>query len=205
MGNFMSKELKLDGVQGFCRASYSRPKPVVLDEDNTASMYRDMTGWTIHRKRAWTAALSGCHYDYIDFSITVGSEQGTPASRAAIRNWMQHLSDFMGSFDYIHSKPDENWIVEHPQNLVASTLSASRSDFVAYLADSRELSDPTAGDSIAGAVSVKLPQGTYDLSLYSPVTGEYSPAIEVRGGEKTVVTLPSFKQDILIRAIRRGN
>jgi len=205
MGNFMSKELKLDGVQGFCRASYSRPKPVVLDEDNTASMYRDMTGWTIHRKRAWTAALSGCHYDYIDFSITVGSEQGTPASRAAIRNWMQHLSDFMGSFDYIHSKPDEDWIVEHPQNLVASTLSASRSDFVAYLADSRELSDPTAGDLIAGAVSVKLPQGIYDLTLYSPVTGEYSPAIEVRGGEKTVVTLPSFKQDILLRAIRRGN
>ena len=91
MGNFMSKELKLDGVQDFCRATYSQPKPVVLDEDNTASMYRDMTGWTIHRKRAWTALLSGCHYDYIDFSITVGSEAGTAASRAAIRSWMQHL------------------------------------------------------------------------------------------------------------------
>jgi hypothetical protein len=205
MGNFMSKELMLDSVQGFCRASYSRPKPVVLDEDNTASMYRDLTGWTIHRKRAWTAALSECHYDYIDFSITVGSEQGTAASRAAIRSWMQHLSDFMDSFDYVHSKPDQNWMVDYPRNLTASALSATGSDFVAYLGDSRELSDPTAGESIAGAVSVKLPSGTYDLSLYSPVTGEYSPAIEVRGGEKVAISLPPFKQDVLIRAIRRGN
>jgi len=149
--------------------------------------------------------LSGCHYDYIDFSITVGNEQGTAASRAAIRSWMQHLSDFTGSFDYVHSKPATDWIIEYPQNLVASALSASGRDFVAYLADSRELNDPSAGDSITGAVSVKLPQGTYDLSLYSPMTGEYSPAMEVRGGEKTVVTLPSFKQDILIRAVRKVN
>jgi hypothetical protein len=205
MGDFMSKDLKLDGVQGFCRASYSRSKPVVLDEDNSASMYRDMTGWTIHRKRAWTALLSGCHYDYIDFSITVGSEQGTRASRVAIRSWMQHLSEFTGSFDFVHSKPAPDWIAEYPRNLVASALSASGLDFVAYLADSRELNDPTAGESIAGAVSVKLPQGTYDLSLYSPVSGEYSPAIEVRGGEGAVITLPPFKQDILIRAIRRAN
>ena len=48
-----------------------------------------------------------------------------------------------------------------------------------------------------------LPMGTYDLWLYSPVTGEYSPAVEVHGGEKTVVALPSFKQDIVLRATRR--
>jgi len=205
MGDFMSKELKLDGVQGFCRASYSRPKPVVLDEDNTASLYRDLTGWTIHRKRAWTALLSGCHYDYIDFSITVGNEAGTPASRAAIRSWMQNLSDFMASFDYVHSKPALDWVVEVPTHLVASALSSSGLDFVAYLADSRELNDPAAGEAIAGTVSINLPRGTYDLSLYSPVTGEYSPAIEVRGGERAIVTLPPFKQDIVIRATRRVN
>jgi hypothetical protein len=95
MGDFMSKELKLADVQGFCRATVAQPRPVVLDEDNAASMYRDQDGWTIHRKRAWTALLNGCHYDYIDFSITVGNESGTSASRAAIRSWMRHLSEFM--------------------------------------------------------------------------------------------------------------
>ena len=94
MGNFMSKELRLDQVAGFCRATYALPKPAVLDEDNAASMYRDTTGWTIHRKRAWAALMNGCHYDYIDFSITVGNESGTPASQRGIRSWMQHLSEF---------------------------------------------------------------------------------------------------------------
>src|SRR6201996_1256700 len=97
MGNFMSKELTLDQVADFCRSTDAHPKPVVLDEDNTASMYRDLTGWTIHRKRAWTALFNRCHYDYIDFSITVGNETGTPASQRAIRTWMEHLSDFMAS------------------------------------------------------------------------------------------------------------
>jgi hypothetical protein len=204
MGNFMSKELTLEGVRDFCRATYARPKPVSLDEDNTASIYRDLTGWTMHRKRAWTALLSGCHYDYIDFSITVGSESGTEASRAAIRSWMQHLSEFMDSFDYVHSKLAPEWIVAAPQPLLASSLSVEGRDFVAYLADQREVTDPTAGESIGGEVTLMLPAGIYDLTLYSPVTGEYSPAIEVHGGEKSVVALPSFKQDIVLRATRRN-
>jgi hypothetical protein len=203
MGNFMSKELMLDAVGGFCRATYSRPKPTVLDEDNTASLYRDTTGWTIHRKRAWTALLSGCHYDYIDFSITVGSESGTPASRQAIRTWMRHLSEFMTSFDFIHAKPDLDWVVAYPEHLSASALSSQGRDYVAYLADSREITDPTAGEAIGGTVSLALPPGNYGVSLYSPVTGEYSPAIDITGGGKSVITLPQFRQDVVIRATRR--
>ena len=204
MGNFMSKELRLDQVAGFCKAAYRYPKPTVLDEDNAASMYRDTTGWTIHRKRAWTALLNGCHYDYIDFSITVGSESGTAASQREIRAWMQHLSEFMTSFDFIHSKPDTGWIAGLPANLVPSALAVSGRDYVAYLADSRELTDPTAGEEIEGRLSLSLPPGSYDVSLYSPVTGEYSPAIQVKGGD-SVLTLPHFRQDIVVRATRREN
>ena len=177
----------------------------MLDEDNAASLYRDTTGWTIHRKRAWTALLNGCHYDYIDFSITVGSESGTAASRREIRTWMRRLSEFMASFDFVHSKPDLSWIAEYPANLVASGLSESGRDYVAYLADSRELTDPTAGEAIGGGISLSLPPGSYDVSLYSPVTGEYSPAIEIKGGGRSALTLPQFRQDIVIRAMRREN
>jgi hypothetical protein len=205
MGGFMSKELKLDQVAGFCRAAYTHPKATVLDEDNTASMYRDTTGWTIHRKRAWTALLSGCHYDYIDFSITVGSESGTAASQREIRVWMQHLSEFMASFDFIHSRPDTGWINDYPPNLVASGLSVSGRDYIAYLGDSRELSDPEAGQAITGSISLSLPPGTYNVSLYSPVTGQESPAMEIKGGGKSALALPEFRQDIVIRATRRDN
>ena len=60
-------------------------KPMIMDEDNCASLYRDEVGWTIHRKRAWTALLSGSHYDYIDFSINVGlkPEPKLPEPRSA--------------------------------------------------------------------------------------------------------------------------
>jgi len=203
MGNFMSKELMLDQLASFCRATDSRPKPVVLDEDNTASMYRDTTGWTIHRKRAWTALLSRCHYDYIDFSITVGSERGTAESQRAIRSWMQYLSEFMASFDFIHAKLAPDWIATYPQHLTASSLSVGGRDYVAYLADSREVGDRAVGEAISGSVFLSLPPGSYDVRLYSPVTGEYSPAIEVAGGGKSSLVLPSFKEDIVIRATRR--
>jgi len=58
MGNFMSKELTLEGVRDFCRATYARPKPVSLDEDNTASIYRDLTGDVYKRQ-----ALDRTHLD----------------------------------------------------------------------------------------------------------------------------------------------
>jgi hypothetical protein len=200
MGNFMSKELMLEDVGSFCRTAYSRPKPTVMDEDNTASLYRDITGWTIHRKRAWTSLLNGCHYDYIDFSITVGSETGTAASQAGIRTWMQHLSEFMASYDFVHAKPDTSWVSTSSEHLLVSGLSNSGHDYVAYLADRRELSDPHAGEAISGRVSLELPLGEYDVSLYSPSSGEYSPAIRLTGGAKYAMKLPDFKQDIMIRA-----
>src|SRR4051794_35104432 len=133
LGNFMSKELMLSEVAEFCRTAFDRRKPTVLDEDNAASMYRDPEGWTIHRKRAWTALLSGAHYDYIDFSITVGNETGTPASRDGIRSWMQHISEFMAGFDYVHSQLASDLIKDKPNGTVASALGVSRDDYAVYL------------------------------------------------------------------------
>jgi hypothetical protein len=205
MGNFMSKELMLKDVAAFCSAAYSRPKPTVMDEDNTASMYRDVTGWTIHRKRAWAALMNGCLYDYIDFSITVGSESGTAASRAGIRSWMGHLSEFMDSYDYVHSKPDAGWVSFPGDQIVVSGLVSGERDYVAYIADARELSDRDAGGPLQGSVSLTLPAGEYDVALYSPVTGGYSPAVKVTGGTRTELALPSFTQDIVVRATRRAH
>lgn len=203
LGHFMSKELLLSQVVQFSQAAYLEKKPVVLDEDNTASMYRDPTGWTIHRKRAWMALMNGAHYDYIDFSITVGSEAGTVESRRCIRSWMQHLSEFMSSFDYVHSKPSIEWLTGYPGQLAASGLSAPGRDYAIYLADSREVTDANAGQPIEAAVTVSLPPGDFLVRLYSPVTGEYSPAIEVRGGEPRTLNLPALTEDVVIRATRK--
>ncbi|HTJ28931.1 MAG TPA: DUF6298 domain-containing protein [Acidobacteriaceae bacterium] len=203
MGDFMSKELMLQQVGDYCRAAYAHPKPSVLDEDNTASIYRDPVGWTIHRKRAWTALLSGCHYDYIDFSITVGSEAGTRGSQAGIRSWMQHLSEFVAGYDLVHSHPDTNWIRSAAGPVALSGLVTSHNDYVAYLGDSREVTDAAAGEPIHGSVTLMLPPGSYDVSLYSPVTGEASPAMVMHGGANEKLELPRFQEDLVIRATLR--
>jgi hypothetical protein len=202
LGNFMSKELKLNEVQQFCFAAHRARKPCVLDEDNAASLYRDTIGWTIHRKRAWTAVLSGSHYDYIDFSVTVGSETGTAESRRAIRAWMRHLSEFIHSFDFVHAVPLADCVTRRPKHLIAATLAVEAKDYIAYLADEREVTDPAAGEAIEGTVTLALPSGRYRISLYSPTTGVYSPGILVDGGKAVSLGLTSFQHDIVVRATR---
>ena len=144
LSHFMSKELQLRDFRDFFLATYPEHKPVVSDEDNAASIYCDETGWTIHRKRAWLAVLCGSHYDYIDFSIQAGAEAGTEESRRCIRTWMKHLSEFIHTFDFIHAKPMPDWIQAPPAPLVAATLARSGADYIAYLADSREVTEPAA-------------------------------------------------------------
>ncbi len=202
LGAFMSKDLKLSEMRDFSVKAWDESKPTVMDEDNAASLYRDPVGWTIHRKRAWTSLLSGAHYDYIDFSITVGNEAGTPASRRGIRAWMQHLSEFMASFDFVYARPAADWIQGLPEHVVASGMAVTNRDYAVYLADAREVADSTLGQPISGKIALTLPPGKFLVRLYSPVSGEYSPAILVDGGKKSELQLPPFAHDIVIRATR---
>ena len=202
LGQFMSKELKLAAFRDFFLAMYSARRPCVSDEDNAASLYRDTQGWTIHRKRAWIAVMTGSHYDYIDFSIRVDVERGTPQSRQEIRSWMRNLSEFIHSFDVIHSKPLPDWVESMPEHLVGTTLAVPDRGYIAYLADAREVTDPTAGQPISGRVAFQLPEGAYNICLYSPASGEYSPCMAAQGGKAVRVDLPSFQEDIVIRATR---
>ena len=73
-------------------------------------MFRDDDGWTIHRKRAWLALLSGSQYDMIDFSVQIGHEAGTPESAAKLRSWFKNLSQFFSSIDFLHAAPSPTWI-----------------------------------------------------------------------------------------------
>jgi hypothetical protein len=203
LGHFMSKQLVLRDFREFCRASQQFPKPCVHDEDNAASMYRDPIGWTIHRKRAWTALFSQCHYDYIDFSITVGSETGTRESNRQIRTWMRHLSDFMATIDFIHARPAPDWITHEPPHIVATALAIPVDGYVAYLADDREVTDATYSHPISGTVSVRIPQGNYQAHFYAPATGALSHDIALHGSDKpTSIELPPFEHDLVLEVRR---
>jgi uncharacterized protein DUF6298/cellulase (glycosyl hydrolase family 5) len=203
MGNFMSKELMLSEFRDYCLATNRERKPMVMDEDNCASLYRDEVGWTIHRKRAWTALLSGSHYDYIDFSINVGAEAGTEASQAKIRTWMKHLSEFFHSFDFVRSRPLTNWLQNKPPGIIESVLGIDGEEYVVYLADAREVTDPAANSPIQAKLKLPLLAGRYEIRVYSPSSGGYSPAIWIQSTGLAEIDLPPFKEDIVIRARAR--
>ena len=198
-----SKELMLSEFRDYCLATHRENKPMVMDEDNCASLYRDEVGWTIHRKRAWTALFSGSHYDYIDFSINVGSEAGTEASRAKIRTWMKNLSEFFHSVDFVHSRPLANWLQSKPAGTVESVLEIEGQEYLIYLADAREVVDPSANSPIQAVLKLPLPAGRYEARVYSPSSGGYSPAIWIESTGVAEIDLPAFKEDIVIRARAR--
>jgi hypothetical protein len=200
MGQFMAKQLVLRAVRDYCLAAYAERKPLNLDEDNSASQYKDYDGWTIHRKRAWVTLLSGAHYDYIDFSIINYCETGTPASRRCIRSWIGYLADFVHSFGLARGAPVEDLLRGQPAHTLASVYGVGSEDYAVYLADARELDELGAGDHIRGEVVLALPQGAWRVACYDPQTGLYSPALRVQGGPDVHLDLPDFRHDLVVRA-----
>jgi hypothetical protein len=202
-GQFMSGSLRLRNLRQYCLDLYTEHKPLNLDEDNAASQYKDAAGWTVHRKRAWTALLCGSHYDMIDFSIINYCETGTPDSQRHIRSWMKYLSEYIHSVDLIRAAPAIEVIRQYPQHTLPSVLAVEGEDYTIYLADSREWDESGAGETIHGEVVCNLPEGNYEAACYAPQTGLYSPWLPLHGNDNVSLVVPSFTHDILLRIRKR--
>jgi len=204
LGRFMHAELNLRAYRDYCLDTYREPKPLNLDEDNCASQYKGPEGWTIHRKRAWTALMCGAHYDVIDFSIWAYLETGTPDSQRHIRTWMKHLSEFTHSLDLASAVPMPDLVLGYPARTVVSAFGVRERDFAVYLADDREWDEPDCGSPLGGELPLQLETAHWLVSCYSPVTGLYSPAVQVEGGANARVSLPAFEHDLVLRFTRAG-
>ncbi len=199
MGDFMAKKLGIRDLRDYCLATHREAKPLNLDEDNAASQYKDVEGWTIHRKRAWTTLLCGCHYDYIDFSIVNYMETGTPDSQRYIRSWMKYLSEFIHSIDLVRARPVAGLLKSQLGHVIESVLAVDNEDYCIYLADERELDEEGCGSLINGAISLDLPDRSFQVSYYSPERGLYSPSVTVSGGRDIMIELPGFNHDLVLR------
>lgn len=203
-GAFMSKQLHLRPLRDYCLATYAVPRPLIMDEDNIASQYKDLEGWTIHRKRAWTTLMCGTHYDMIDFSIINYCETGTPASQQAIRAWMKHLADFIASLDLVRARPQPEIVRATPEHILACVLAVPGEEYAIYLAEARELDEtrtPGVSENHWG-LELALPDGAYRMACYAPETGLYSPWITLEGGRQTAIHIPVFAHDIALRIVK---
>jgi Family of unknown function (DUF6298) len=200
LGEFMSKQLKIRALRDYCLATAAEPRPVNMDEDNIATQFMDPEGWTIHRKRAWTTVMSGCHYDCIDFTVNKYVEAGNPGAQRHIRAWMQHLSDFIHSFDLVRARPLAGWLQAQPPHTLECVLAVPDSDYGIYLADEREIdSTQPPGAPMRGTITFDLPPNTYEVACYTPATGAYSAWLPLAGRSGVELRLPEFTHDIVVR------
>lgn len=198
LGGFMAAQLRLKELRDLFLATAGERKPLNLDEDNAATRFTDATGWTIHRKRAWTTVLSGGHYDMIDFTIQNRLETGTREAQQHIRAWLKHLSEFVHSLDLVHARPMPESVKGAPDSLVASVLAVEGKDYAIYLADAREGPDKGSGDEVQGSLHVELPAGTWRVRFLNPVTGKITGSASIDGGPATIA-LPPFHHDLTLR------
>jgi hypothetical protein len=205
LGRFMRGELRLRALRDYCLAMYRENKPLNLDEDNAASRFTDDFGWTIHRKRAWTALFCGAHYDVIDFSINKHFETGTAESNASFRNWMKILSETIHAIDLVRARPDVSFIAKTPPETCVSALVIDGEIHHIYLADAREKDNLLAGNPIKGQLVVNLPKHPQQIRFVSPVTGKTIGEATTPGGDGAVITLPPFQHDLLIGICKRDD
>jgi hypothetical protein len=219
LGDFMSKQLVLRALRDFNLATYGEGKPLSQDEDNIASEFKDVEGWTIQRKRAWVTLLTGGHYDYIDFSILPYLETGTPESQRCIRSWIGYLGRFIHTLDLARARPLDVPIHKQPAHTLATIYGVPDEDIVIYLADERELTSAhfhimkdagmtlatsaEAGQPISGDLVIDLPDATFDVACFDPVSGLHSPGIGVQGGAGVPLVLPTFRDDVVVRLRRK--
>jgi len=152
-----------------------------LDEDNAASRFTNVEGWTIHRKRAWTTRAQRRALRPDRFHDSEPARNRNPEAQVDIRSWMKHLSAFVHELDLVKAEPNPQLVRQAPEHLVASVLDVAGQDYAIHLADAREVTDKGLGDPIDGELALSLPDGDWQTTFWNPVNGSGDRRPEVQG------------------------
>jgi len=160
-------------------ANYGLEKVIAYDE--TGFLGRDSDGY---RREAWNFMLSGGGaFDALDYSFTVGHEDGTDTEpngpgggSPAFRRQLRVLSKFLGRFALADMKPDQR-TVKHAGETYARVLSDPGREYAIYF----------DGNGPA-QVMLELPAGEYSGEWINTKTGDTEglERFRHRGGEKNI-------------------
>jgi hypothetical protein len=153
-----------------------------------------------YRLEGWDFIIAGgAVYDNLDYSFTVGHEDGTAkinapgGGGAVLHKQLKILKDFVNSFDFIRMKPDNSVIKAGvPEKATARALVQVGRAYAIYI----------NGGSKAN-LAVELPGGTYTAEWVNTKTGKIDKkeTFQHRGGNR-ILHSPKYADDIALR-IRR--
>jgi hypothetical protein len=171
--------------------NYGLGKPISYDE--TGFLGRDDA---LYRRQAWNFMLSGGSvFDSLDYSFSVGHEEGTDTEpngpgggSPALRRQLRILSDFLQKLPLEDLAPDTR-TVKHAAGVYARVLSSPGREYAIYF-DGNGPSD----------VTLELPAGVYSGAWVDVETGSVARTESFRhvAGEKVLRT-PEFRGGIALR------
>ncbi|MBI4908755.1 MAG: cellulase family glycosylhydrolase [Acidobacteria bacterium] len=210
---------KPDPLVSLFNFHYARP-PIAVAENwalNKAIGF-DETGFDgthdfVYRIQAWDFLLAGgALYNNLDYSFTVGHEDGTfafPGSQPGgggvnFRAQLRILRDFLAQLDFIRMKPDASVLQPLPEGITARALSEPGRQYAVYLHHGRVLNgfNPhyvvRTGRQQTG-VTLHLPPGNYTVTWWDPKKGRtaHVESFPHTGSGKTLIP-PQYTEDVAL-------
>ncbi len=149
-----------------------------------------------YRRQAWRFLMAGGGlFNHLDYSFSVGKEDGTDAQpkspgggSPALRRQLRVLREFVESLPYLKMEPDAS-VVAHAPGAVAQALGAPGEAYAIYLTGS----GPTD-------LKLRLPAGGYEVTWVEPAGGA---AIRkdtlTHAGGTAVLHTPEFKEELALK------
>jgi hypothetical protein len=153
-----------------------------------------------YRREGWDFIIAGgAVYDNLDYSFTVGYEDGTAKINApggggpVLRRQLEVLKDFINSFNFTRMKPDGSIIKSTlPQNATARALVEQGRAYAIYI----------NGANVAD-LALELPAGAYRAQWINTKTGtaDKEETFQHEAGNRTLIS-PAYTEDIALRILR---
>ncbi len=157
------------------------------------------TNNTHYRREGWEFILAGgALYNNLDYSFTVGHEDGTfvyPESQpgggnADLRHQLKNLKTFIEGFNFVRMKPMNPMIRGGvPENAVARALGETGRAYALFIRGGHQ-----------AQIRVDLPAGGYRVEWYNVFDGKFDAAqtLNHRGGVVTLAS-PEYQEDIALK------
>ena len=172
-----------------------------------------------YRIQGWDFILAGGgHYNHLDYSFTVGHEDGTfefPKTQPggggpALRRQLKTLIDFMERLPFLRMRPAGELILGGvPADASARLLAGDDGPYALYLHHGRPLADHlpryvVRSSAQRATLVLNLPAGAYSLRWWHPRDGrvEGPQTIEHAGGPCYLAT-PEYREDLALELRRR--
>jgi len=177
------------------RVNYGLDRPLVYDETGFLG-----SGDAAYRRQAWNFMLSGgSGFNHLDYSFTVGKEDGTDlepngpgGGSPALRKQLHVLSQFLHSMKLENVKPDGQ-VVKHAAGARARAISEPGREYAIYF-DGKGPID----------VLFELPAGEYAGEWLNPESGNVDRRESFRhGGGTRSLQSPPFGDGIALKLRRR--